>query len=153
MPVSVPWQAPERHHCGHLFSEMVKMDIYSFGLVCLWLLFNEKLCENGLVFDALPNKRPHPLELKKQNGLDETAERLVYESKEILASQTGSLEVFFRSCLTSDPGNRAFDMNVLINLLDAKSPMKVIVSSKSSAEDSSNSREPFQVGNIILTVI
>lgn len=38
MPKSVPWTAPEYHHCGFTFNEAVKMDIYSFGLFAFWFL-------------------------------------------------------------------------------------------------------------------
>ena len=130
------------------------MDIYSFGLVCLWFLFNEKLHENNLIFDALPDKRPHPLESKKQNGLKETAQRLACEAIEISASQISNLESFFRSCLVSDPENRASDMSALIKVLGAKPPMiKSILPFVSDTEAITNySRKPFQVCNFDLII-
>lgn len=154
MPRSVPWEAPEQHDRGHLFSEMVKMDIYSFGLVCLWVLFNEKLAENDLIFDPLPDKRPHPLESKKQDGLKETTERLTYETAQFSAREASGLVSFFRSCLASDQENRASDIRTLIGILDAlSSTMKAIVSSESSAGVSaSNLLEPFQVSKVIFTI-
>ena len=153
MPRSVPWQAPEWYERGHLFSEMVKMDIYSFGLVCLWLLFNEKLYENDLVFDALPDKHPHPLESMKQNELKETAERLVFEIVQSSASNTIDLVLFFRSCLTPAPKNRASSMNAFIENLGARSPMiTVITPSESSTEDmTSIPLQPFQVSGVEIT--
>lgn len=39
-PKSVPWNAPEHHHRGFPIQEAKAMDIYSLGLVCLWLLFH-----------------------------------------------------------------------------------------------------------------
>ena len=123
MPVSVPRQAPERHHRGHLFFKMVKMDICSIGLVYLWLLFNEKLYEYDLVFDALPDKRPHPLGLKKQNGQDEIAERLARETIKSSAIDLGDLGLFFQYCLASTPESRLSDMSFVIKLLGAKSPI------------------------------
>jgi serine/threonine protein kinase len=45
MPKSHPWYAPEHHHRGFKHDGAKKMDAYSFGMLCLWLLFNEKLSE------------------------------------------------------------------------------------------------------------
>jgi serine/threonine protein kinase len=39
MPRSVPWVAPEWHHRGFSFEEATKMDMFSFGMLCFWLLF------------------------------------------------------------------------------------------------------------------
>ena len=39
MPKSQPWQAPEWHHRGFGISDAMKMDVFSFGMLCLWLLF------------------------------------------------------------------------------------------------------------------
>ena len=38
MPFSETWTAPEWHHRGFKPSAAMKMDAYSFGLVCLWIL-------------------------------------------------------------------------------------------------------------------
>lgn len=39
MPTSRPWNAPE-HHERELHPKAAKaMDVYSFGMLCLWLLF------------------------------------------------------------------------------------------------------------------
>src|SRR5438034_3833483 len=50
MPKSRPWNAPEHHHRGFKLSQAMAMDAYSFGLLCLWLLFNENegYSENSL---------------------------------------------------------------------------------------------------------
>lgn len=154
MPRFVSWEASKQHDRGHLFSEIVKMNIYSFDLICLWFLFNEKLAENDLIFDPLPNKRPHSLKSKKQDGLKKTTERLVYETAQFSARKASGLVSFFRFCLTSDQDNRASDISTLIGILDALSSiMKAIVSSEPSAEVStSNLLEPFQVSKVIFTI-
>jgi len=36
MPRTKPWNAPEWHHRGFIFEDAVRMDVYSFGLLCLW---------------------------------------------------------------------------------------------------------------------
>src|SRR5438046_9225474 len=45
MPKSWPWNAPEHHHRGFKPSQARKMDAYSFGILCLWLMFKEKIFE------------------------------------------------------------------------------------------------------------
>jgi len=45
MPRSMPWDAPEHHHRGFSHYQAMKMDIYSFGMLCLWLIFKEKVPE------------------------------------------------------------------------------------------------------------
>src|SRR5271156_4567636 len=45
LPRSAPWQTPEYHHRQFLFSQALKAEVYSFGLLCLWLLFGDQpLC-------------------------------------------------------------------------------------------------------------
>ena len=39
MPISRPWTAPEWHHRGFMPAQAAKMDVYSFGMLALWLLF------------------------------------------------------------------------------------------------------------------
>ena len=45
LPKSRPWNAPE-HHLGEFNAqEAKKTDVYSFGMLCLWLLFGNRLSE------------------------------------------------------------------------------------------------------------
>ena len=39
LPKSRPWNAPEHHFGGFIAQEAKKTDVYSFGMLCLWLLF------------------------------------------------------------------------------------------------------------------
>lgn len=42
MACSRPWQAPEHSHREtYQLSDMISMEVYSFSMVCLWLLFHE----------------------------------------------------------------------------------------------------------------
>ncbi|CAD6584160.1 MAG: hypothetical protein ASARMPRED_001618 [Alectoria sarmentosa] len=43
MPRSRGWNAPEWHHRGFTYRDAEKMDVYSFGLLCLWLFFFDEL--------------------------------------------------------------------------------------------------------------
>ena len=50
MPKSWPWTAPERHHREILPIQARKMDAYSFGMLCLWLLFYNKATTRDAIF-------------------------------------------------------------------------------------------------------
>ena len=39
LPKSRPWNAPEHHPGEFNTQEAKKTDVYSFGMLCLWLLF------------------------------------------------------------------------------------------------------------------
>jgi serine/threonine protein kinase len=41
LPKSVPWNAPEHHGRDFTFQRALKCDTYSFGLVCLRILFED----------------------------------------------------------------------------------------------------------------
>lgn len=67
LPSSPGWTAPEYpRHGGYLFPEAVQMDVFSFGLVCLWLLFfpseNEvpEVCQEALPGVLEDMAREHP---------------------------------------------------------------------------------------------
>jgi hypothetical protein len=53
MPKSEPWNAPEyRKECKPADGQ--KVDVFSFGMLCLWLLFEEKLSTVFALVFALP---------------------------------------------------------------------------------------------------
>ena len=52
MPLSWPWAAPEWHHRGFLPSHAMKMDVYSIGLLCLWLLCKDALTCTSLTLSV-----------------------------------------------------------------------------------------------------
>ena len=43
LPKSRPWNAPEHHFGEFKVQEAKKMDVYSFGMLCLWFLFGNRL--------------------------------------------------------------------------------------------------------------
>ena len=45
LPKSRPWNAPEHHFGGFTAKEAKKTDIYSFGMLCLWFLFGNRLSD------------------------------------------------------------------------------------------------------------
>lgn len=68
MPRSYGWTAPEWHHRGFQYLDAEKMDVYSFGLLCLWLFaFDEQesipdhICARtpAIVDELLREKQPN----------------------------------------------------------------------------------------------
>ncbi|OQV08958.1 Protein kinase domain-containing protein [Cladophialophora immunda] len=50
LPISLPWNAPElegRKKTSYNLSSAKKVDVYCFGMLCLWVLFWEQLEEKG----------------------------------------------------------------------------------------------------------
>ena len=45
LPKSSPWNAPEHHFGEFTAQEAKKTDVYSFGMLCLWLLFGNRLSD------------------------------------------------------------------------------------------------------------
>jgi serine/threonine protein kinase len=90
---TIGWTAPEWHHRGIVFQEARKMDIYSAGLVCLWLLcFVDEA-------QVPSNVRNDPSKFL------ETSSRI---------SLPVDLQLFFTSCLSPDPDDRSIRMEVLM---------------------------------------
>jgi serine/threonine protein kinase len=107
MPKSQYWTAPEWHHRGFAIADAMKMDIYSFGILCLWLLFYNAQEDMTCDFDNNPNSAKSVLDLAHQSiraiaGLDDQRER--------------NLTRLFDLTLANNPAERSSDFNQLIHL-------------------------------------
>lgn len=112
MPKSDPWYAPEHHHRGFTFPHAKRMDIFSFGLFCLWFLFYDPEIDS-----------PSMSLLKEQKS----AEQLPSFVRKLLANMVApttlsisNLERFFDSALAHLPEERASDLDELLQLLEPK---------------------------------
>jgi len=119
MPKSDPWHAPE--HCKNCKpAQGRKMDVFSFGMLCLWTLFEPYL--SG--FQAIPPeanwaKQYMPVkdeeifdmsflsEMKRQRTLARFAETLVACEPAISAETKADLRDFFRVSLQDTIEHRA----------------------------------------------
>ena len=126
LPKSIPWNAPEYHHRGFLFWQAAKLDIYSFGLLCLWVLFGESLfhsvasldyCQDDQTNAGLPPTVKSLAALKKNNMLQVAAREVVLANKEITREQQSKLESFFTLTLAEIPTARTSDIQLLVKLL------------------------------------
>jgi hypothetical protein len=109
MPRSQYWVAPEWHH--RLKTNAIgamKMDAYSFGMLCMWLLFYNT-----------PGDTKH----RFYNDLDSGIPKPVLASQNIktvadLGDQKSSyLYQLFERTLSSDPIDRTADFTQLLDLL------------------------------------
>ena len=125
-PRSWPWNAPEYHHRGFTVSAVKKMDVYSFGLLCLWLLFFDK---QSLTDTAAKIKggSQWPLEdfetldsMKYEDTLRGFACIQVESTQGLSANEKRDLIHFFMSAIVCDSRERASDLKDLVVLLGHK---------------------------------
>lgn len=109
MPKSGLWTAPEYHHRQFLPKQARKMDVYSFGILCLWVLFYN-------------NRANRDRNFKKD--LEDTDKELTNYASELLEAtldlenrERHDLQRVFRSTLARDPAQRAANLNELLELL------------------------------------
>lgn len=122
-PRSWPWDPPEYHHRGFTVPTAQKMDVYSFGLLCLWVLFFDKQslgeCDTH---EECGSQRPltdsELLDHMKHEGtLTRFACSQVKSTQSLSAGKKADLTLFFLSTIALDPKERATDFKHFITLL------------------------------------
>jgi serine/threonine protein kinase len=124
---TIPWEAPEWHSRHFSLENAKKLDIYSFGLLCLWILFRDrKITEFGdpavTLGEAMLGENPDAT-LKLQSMKEDPysvincALRLLQETDAIDEGDRAKLERAFRLTLSWEPANRAKSMEELVELL------------------------------------
>ena len=98
------------------------MDVYSFGLLCLWLLFFDK--QSLITAADIKNGSQWPLEdfetlnsMKYEDTLKDFACVQVESTQGLSANEKRDLIYFFMSAIVNDPHERASDLNDLVVLL------------------------------------
>jgi serine/threonine protein kinase len=121
-----PWEAPEWDHRYWSVSEAKQMDVYSFGLLCLWLLFTSTTLGDynlsGVTLsDAFLGQNHLALawlqSVKMCGGLLQLAEHLVEKKADIDDTTRAHLRRVFALSLVSDPQKRSTDMGIFVRLL------------------------------------
>jgi len=125
LPKSEPWNAPECHHRGINFSAAKKADAYSFGMLCLWILFEENFSDVVLEFPELSqgiqdfNSFRIALEqLKLKNKVADFAHSLIAISRSLSECQKSNLCKFFSGSLVNDVESRSSSFMWFLQLLD-----------------------------------
>jgi serine/threonine protein kinase len=130
LPMSRPWNAPEWHHREFRIYAAKKTDVYSFGMLCLWVLFNDELLR--YVADADANTTPGSIDgpwggsywtsrlekLKEEDKLTNIADELISKAVHLTAPQRVALEKFFEGTLCRDWKSRESDFEKLIRFLN-----------------------------------
>ena len=108
MPKSESWTAPEWHPRVFESSSAMKMDIYSLGVLSLWLTLYETRDHGSQTFsEYLTSKIGSPLDLNRT--IDETSGTSEKKKRDLLD--------FFNATLALDPDNRTSDLTKCIFLL------------------------------------
>ena len=150
LPKSRPWSAPEYHQGEFEVNEAKKTDVYSFGMLCLWLLFGSRLSDvpqttadgttGSISFDSPPFlSRSTLLECLKDEGrLENIANHLVESIPGLNVEYKIRLKEFFSLTLPRNPENRTGDLARVIGLLSQNK----LVSPKINLKESLRSSEP-----------
>ena len=129
LPKSRPWNAPEHHFGEFDVQEAKKADVYSFGMLCLWLLFGDRLSDipqttadgtTGLIsFDAPPFLSGLTLleHLKYEGSLEHIANHLVESVPGPEAEYKIRLKDIFSLALAHNPEKRTCVFAKIIGLL------------------------------------
>ncbi|KAF2840209.1 kinase-like protein [Patellaria atrata CBS 101060] len=103
LPISRPWNAPETEEgswdTAFSLEEAKLTDVYSFGLLCMWLLFH----------GPLRNMQQIAL-LREKEELTGFIDDNVSQVADLSDEQKSSLLAFFHSTLERDPKHRSLDL-------------------------------------------
>lgn len=125
LPKSEPWEAPEYHDRWWPLEDGKRMDVYSFGLLMLWLLFrNESFPTHNSVETKLRDAFDHgtdagkTLQLSKRSGALLTyASQLVSSIPNISDKDRRHLHLVFDLSLQPRNKDRASDIRLLVHTL------------------------------------
>jgi serine/threonine protein kinase len=121
-PESFPWNAPEWHRREFTVSKAKKMDVYSFGALCLWILFER----GGFLATYGKNlqnstRRPGFRDKLAERSNDDDFSKISAECLDKDESLSNDLKLrlgeFFTLTLTGDPGKRSSDFDLLLHRL------------------------------------
>ena len=130
MPEIEPWNAPEWHDRSFKPEQAKRMDVYSFGLLCFWLIFKagssvdlplppDTILENGQFISFERNQpKQNILQIwRKNDKLVRWISWLVREDNRFDTNTKNRLVLFFRSTLAFKPQERCTDFRQLLDLL------------------------------------
>ena len=127
LPKSRPWNAPEHHFGEFKPLEAKKADVYSIGMLCLWVLFGNHLSDipqtttggtELLSFDAPFGHLTLLERLKDQDKVEHIAHQLTESTPGIKDEYRIRLKELFSLTLQLNPEKRTSDLGKLVGLLD-----------------------------------
>lgn len=109
-----PWQAPEHHVRGHSMQAAQRMDMYSFGLVCFWVLFRDQLWTDAEVIDEA-----HDLERWKiENRFEALTNEMLLSFANPAHGSRARVVMLIKLTLARNPEDRAHGLKELLNALE-----------------------------------
>jgi serine/threonine protein kinase len=101
LPISTPWNAPEVDRNARFSLHQAKLaDVYSFGVLCLWLLLT----------DATPQNTMHIGKLKEDGELEQFVRGRIGDMPSLGTDQKNGLTSFFACALARDASLRSLDL-------------------------------------------
>ncbi|KAF2685426.1 TPR-like protein [Lentithecium fluviatile CBS 122367] len=162
IPISVPWNAPEYHNRAFYPQDAKAMDVYSFGMLCLWLLFGietstttsnplEAADTTGIFsFEAQDWSEKGDLLLSwKSSRLLDWAIQLTTGDRRLKTNAKDRVTRFFLSSLCVNPQKRITDWGCFLSFLD---PAREILSAANFTEITVPTEENFQIASLILSL-
>lgn len=126
LPKSRPWNAPEHSFGEFKVPEAKKTDVYSFGMLCLWVLFGNRvsavtiddtLTEVVSFEGPFPPHKPTLIEqLKDEDKMCDFADKLMQMSG-LSVEHKARLKEFFCLTISCNPKNRTSDIGKSVALL------------------------------------
>ena len=111
LPKSAPWFAPEHHRRFFKLHMAQRMDIYSFGMLCLWTLLVSSKNNDEIL--ALLSK------WKEEDMVRDEARRVIESLMGLSVALKIELQKFLDLVLVAEPEHRCSDLRELIGCLIA----------------------------------
>ena len=134
MPRSRPWDAPEHTFGPCDFMAASRMDVFSLGMICLWILCHDKARGESVL---LPSSEIDAIDLptgwswtqsienwKTSNHLIRLAKCTVLSCEHLTENQRDQLDRFFTSALQTTPADREHDVWQLLQTLEREPPLE-----------------------------
>lgn len=159
LPYSPLWTAPDHHGRYFRIQDAKKMDVYSYVLLCYWILISKLDTGNSLLgLDMWKDLRALETMKQKNNELLRHAEAVLSHTSELNLLQKEKLLRFFASVLGEKHQDRVGDWIVLLSMLryvsTATSPKSLIeeepCASIAKLDEETNFHLQFRVSNPIL---
>jgi hypothetical protein len=116
LPISRPWNAPEvlRRDRQWTIAEAKSADIYSLGLLCLWILFRDQITRfSGLVVDDVffsDDGAALLHEWKEHNRVSEVASAITQSDSSLAQGMRDVLENFFKQAFSAEETRSRLDL-------------------------------------------
>jgi serine/threonine protein kinase len=120
LPKSRPWNAPEHHFGEFTTHDAKKTDVYSFGMLCLWVVSGGvPILQNNTeyTFDAPTGYCTALEQLKYDDKLEHVANQFIDSIPLASAEHRNRLREFFSLAVPLNPAKRTSDLRRLVDLL------------------------------------